>query len=83
MSKRTVRQDHEGVFILTNGTRFRPGDVAGLSHAFKQDRGELRTGDRVNIRPRYGDGFIVIDTPMGQRAWGSEYRLRMDREPGS
>ena len=52
MNKRTspVRSDDHGLFIITNGSRYRPGAVAGYDHAYRMDDGGLKVGDRVLVR---------------------------------
>ena len=42
-----IREDQFGIYIRLNGSRHRPGDVTGYSHAYDMDAGGLKTGDSV------------------------------------
>ena len=37
-----VREDALGIYVICNGGRARPGEVAGYSHVFKMDKGGLK-----------------------------------------
>lgn len=52
MSSRTspVRQDEKGLFVITNGSKYRPGKVAGYCHVYRMDASELKKDDRVVVR---------------------------------
>ena len=43
----TVREDDEGIYILLNGAKHRPGSVSGYAHCNRMDSGGLKKGDKV------------------------------------
>ena len=45
-----IRRDDEGLYIVTNGQRYRPGSVAGHGHAVRMDDGGLQEGGTVQAR---------------------------------
>lgn len=47
-----VRSDDNGLYVLTNGAKYRPGKVTGYDHVFRMDDGGLERGDRVMVRHR-------------------------------
>jgi hypothetical protein len=47
-----VRKDALGIYVRTNGAKYRPGKVAGYDHVFRMDDGGLIRGDRAIVRHR-------------------------------
>lgn len=82
MVNRMVRCDERGIFILSEGFRFRPkdvkgdkdvkdvvGDVSGSgenSHAHDMSDGGLVVGDRVKVYYRAG-GSLSVKTSDGKK----------------
>lgn len=70
----TVRQDQEGLLIITGGYKFRPGAIRGMNHCFRQDIADLKVGDRVKARHVGGTTYAKITTLTGVILhWGNEY----------
>jgi hypothetical protein len=45
-----IRRDDDGLYIVTNGGKYRPGAVAGRAHAIRMDDGGLQEGGNVQAR---------------------------------
>lgn len=72
----TIREDDSGLFIVTGGYRFRPGENPEYSHAFRTDDGGLRAGMKVKAahwagsqvaRIRLDDSSVLVWTMCNPR----------------
>ena len=52
-----VREDEQGLYVINNGAKRRPGDVAGYAHFRDMSDGGLKKGDKVKL-------YHVSQTPM-------------------
>lgn len=67
-----VRQDERGLYVVTNGAKYRPGKVAGYDHAFDMESGGLVCGDRVAVsNMRYTPLCRVVRQDGHQLVWYS------------
>lgn len=65
MPKRKVREDEEGIYVIDDGLKARPGDVVGYSHAFRMDGGGLKCGDEVKARHVSQTPMVKVTTSEG------------------
>jgi len=50
MTTRVVREDEKGIYVITNGAKYRPGDVVGYAHCNDMSAGTLVKGNKVTVR---------------------------------
>ena len=48
MPLRKIHSDEKGLYLNINGSKKRPGNQRGYSHAYRMDAGPLKAGDYVN-----------------------------------
>jgi hypothetical protein len=60
MPKSVVRCDVRGLLIITGGYKFRPGDIPGLAHVYRQDQHTLKVGEWVKARHLGGTQLAKI-----------------------
>lgn len=66
----TVHQDARGIYIITNGGIYRPGNVSGYAHAWDMSDGGLKKGDKVKTRAIGGSPIAKISLTDGTaRYW--------------
>ena len=76
-----VREDSTGIYVVTNGTKFRPGDINGYSHANRMDDAGLKAGDKVKATHRATTSTAWIKTQSGNKLlWGSDYDHMREQE---
>lgn len=76
MKTSPVREDEQGIYVVTNGSIYRPGDIAGYSHACDMSDGNLKKGDRVIVRHVSGTPtarIIIPYTEDYELRWGNDY----------
>jgi hypothetical protein len=64
-----VREDSRGIYVIVNGGIYRPGDVAGYSHAYDMSDGGLKRGDRVQVRHVSQSPLARIRTADKELVW--------------
>jgi hypothetical protein len=70
-----IREDAKGIYLVTNGTKFRPGAVRGYSHYLTMTDGGLKAGGTVRVRKHSGAPLCTITLASGQTVtWHTEYR---------
>ena len=60
-----VRTDEDGVYLVVNGSRARPGNVAGYSHSHRMDGGGLKVGDKVKAAQRSQSSIVKVTLDSG------------------
>lgn len=60
-----VREDDEGLYIISGGVTARPGAVRGYGHAYRMDDGGLVKGDKVNACHIAGTPMVRLKLPDG------------------
>jgi hypothetical protein len=84
MTRRTkfaspVREDEHGIYVVTNGEKYRPGGIPGYDHAYDMSDMGLKKGDRVWARHKAQTSLALVTAPeqgvLAQRTviWGSDY----------
>jgi hypothetical protein len=74
----TIRADAEGIYLITNGSRYRPGAVRGYGHNPNNDMsdGGLQAGEHVKVHKIGGSPLCRITLADGRRlVWHTEYRM--------
>lgn len=61
-----VRVDEKGIFVITNGGKYRPGRVRGYCHAYEMGNGGLMVGDRVIARHMSQSPLARVKLPDGR-----------------
>lgn len=70
-----IHQDDRGLYIRTNGSKYRPGEISGYSHVHDMSDGELEAGQYVKVRKPSGQPLAFITTPDNRTlAWHVEMR---------
>lgn len=73
MSMRLVREDEQGVYLKYGESKYRPGDVTGMSHAVDQSNPGLKKGDKVKATFRFlGGMFSAKLIYEGQEYWWAD-----------
>ena len=70
---RKVREDALGMYIITDGYTFRPGDITGWAHCNEMSSKGISVGDTVNARHLSGSSVCIIKVGNGERCWGNDY----------
>lgn len=79
--KSAVRMDKHGLFVITNGTRFRPGGLNGYDHAYDMSDPGLKIGDKVWARHISQTPLARITTVDDKTVvWGCEYLHKLPEE---
>ena len=75
-----IREDETGIYLHTNGTNFRPGEINGYPHLKgKMGDGNLSKSDKVKARHQGGTTITKIETQDGQVLfWLSDYDHEME-----
>lgn len=69
-----VKADELGLFVYTNGTKFRPGGIPGYDHAYEMDDAGLKAGDQVQARHVPQTEMASIKLMDGRtRRWATDY----------
>ncbi len=83
-----VREDADGIFVITGGYKFRPGGIVGESHARRMDDGSLKKGDTIKARHIAGTSIARLRLNDGTVTfWANQYQhdllpsRRKDNDP--
>lgn len=69
-----VRKDDKGIFIVTDGTRFRPGSITGYAHAYDMSDGGLVAGNHVRARHMNQTSMARLTLSDGRKlVWASDW----------
>jgi hypothetical protein len=60
-----VREDDEGIYVISGGVKARPGAVLGYGHAYRMDDGGLSKGDKVAASHVGGTPMVRLKLPDG------------------
>ena len=60
-----VREDDEGIYVISGGVTARPGAVRGYGHAYRMDDGGLVKGDKVSASHIGGTPMVRLKLPDG------------------
>jgi len=60
-----VREDDEGIYVISGGVTARPGAVRGYGHAYRMDDGGLAKGDKVSASHVGGTPMVRLKLPDG------------------
>ncbi|MCS4088473.1 hypothetical protein [Rhizobium sp. BK176] len=60
-----VRVDDVGLYVVVNGHKARPGNVAGYSHSHRMDDGGLSAGDKVKAAQRSQSAIVKVTLESG------------------
>lgn len=72
--KSPVREDKHGIYIITNGERYRPGGIPGYDHAFDMCSAGLKPGDKVWARHMAQSPLARITTQTERTViWACDY----------
>lgn len=76
-----IRSDIKGLFIKAGGYIFRPGEIAGLSHAVDTSDGNLKVGDKIKARHVAGTTYCRITLNNGSKIyWSTEYAHKQQQQ---
>ena len=79
MSK--IRSDDRSIYLITNGTIYRPGPIIGFDHAYEMGDGDLKEGEKVKARAMSGSQICKIRLDDGRIIhWGSDYSHQYQEE---
>jgi hypothetical protein len=67
-----VREDEHGIYVVTNGEKYRPGGIPGYDHAYDMSDMGLKKGDRVWARHRAQSPLALVTRYRGERNVGAE-----------
>lgn len=69
-----VHKDEMGIYIITGGYTFRPGNIDGYDHAYNMSGDGVLVGSKIKARHIAGTPLCRITlTKTDKRIWGNNY----------
>ena len=68
---RKVRKDEFGLYVVNNGTKYRPGKISGYCHVFNMTSGNIKCGDIVKVKNINQSPMCEITKDRVKLVWSS------------
>lgn len=60
-----IRRNEHGIYVVKEGSKAYPGNVAGYDHVYRMDAAGLKEGDKVHAHHIVQSPIVRIRTPDG------------------
>lgn len=61
-----IRQDDQGIYLIANGSTYRPGKVSGYDHVYNMTDGGLKKGDKPIAKHVSQSALVKITLESGK-----------------